>query len=102
MAKTLILAALTLIAALASAASAQEQSPPPSSQQQCPIDTTKETDTGHPHNGVSVCHDDHSASVGVSVSGQEIEHFFKYPIGQSDKSVAKQIGNTVHNFFHHL
>ena len=40
--------------------------------QQCPIDTTKESDTGRPRNGVSVCHDDHSISVGGSVSGVEL------------------------------
>jgi hypothetical protein len=38
-----------------------------------PVDTTKDTDTGHPRNGVSVGYDEHSVSVGGSVSGKEIE-----------------------------
>jgi hypothetical protein len=98
--KTSIFAALAMMAAFATSASARES--PPSAQQHCPIDTTKDANTGSPRNGVSVCYDDHSASVGVSTNSKEIEHFLKYPIGQSDKSVAKQVGNAVHNFFHHL
>ena len=92
MTKTSILAALAMIAAFASSAAAEEQASPPSTPPHCAVDTTKEVDTGRPRNGVSVCSDNHSASVGVSVSGKELEHFFNYPIGQSDKSVAKQMG----------
>lgn len=96
-----ILTAFAMITTLATFSAAAEQAPP-NSQKQCEIDTTKETDTGRSRNGVSVCHDDHSVSVGGSVSEKEVGHFLKYPIGQSKKSVAKQIGDTVHNFFHHL
>jgi hypothetical protein len=78
---------------------AQESTSP---SQSCPIDTTTDKSTGQPHSGVQVCGGDGSGSVGFSASGEEIKHFFEYPIGTSDKSVAKQIGNTVHNFFHHL
>jgi len=103
MVKSPTIAAFALLAAIAGSASAQEQpSTQSSSQQQCPIDTTKDANTGQPHNGVSVCYDNHSASIGVSTNSKEIEHFLKYPIGQSDKSVAKRTGNAVHNFFHHL
>jgi uncharacterized membrane protein len=81
-------------------ANAQEQ---PSTTQTCPIDTTKDSSTGAPRNGVQVCSDGHGGgSVGFSTTDKEIAHFLKYPIGQSDKSVAKQVGNAVHNFFHHL
>lgn len=81
-------------------ANANEQ---PGGPQTCPIDTTKDSSTGATRNGVQVCSDGHGGgSVGFSTNDKEITHFLKYPIGQSDKSVAKQIGNTVHNFFHHL
>ncbi|MGA8495860.1 MAG: hypothetical protein WB764_10280 [Xanthobacteraceae bacterium] len=84
--------------------------------QNCPIDTSTDQSTGRQKTegtGVKVCGDGHSGSVEVDTTGKELEHFAKYPIGQSDKSVAKQVGNTVHkavgdasgavhNFFHHL
>ncbi|TGT57314.1 hypothetical protein EN813_038415 [Mesorhizobium sp. M00.F.Ca.ET.170.01.1.1] len=84
-----------LLAIYLGAARAEEQPSP--SQQTCPVDTT-----GQGGNGVKVCYDDHSASIGGSVSGKELDHFLKYPIGRSDKSVAKQVGNAVHHFFSHL
>jgi hypothetical protein len=104
-----VLAALIAFAPVAAAA-AEETTPPG---QSCPIDTTIDKSTGQPHSGVQVCGGNGSGSVGFSASGEEIKHFFEYPIGTSDKSVAKQIGNTVHkaagdirksvhNFFHHL
>ena len=83
---------------------AQERAPA-TNQQTCPVDTVTDKSTGQPRKsgtGVTVCHDDHSGSVGVSVSGEELDHFLKYPIGKSDRSVAKQIGDAVHHFFHHL
>jgi hypothetical protein len=70
--------------------------------QTCQVDTTKDSVTGQPRNGVQVCSGNGSASVGGSVSGKELENFAKYPIGQSDASVAKHIGNAVHHFFSHL
>ncbi|ANP89277.1 hypothetical protein [Rhizobium leguminosarum] len=97
--KLSIISALAAIAMFDGNVRAEEQ---PSSPPTCPVDTTQDADTGQNRNGVKVCYDDHSASVGGSVSGKELDHFLKYPIGQSDKSVAKQIGNAVHNFFSHL
>jgi hypothetical protein len=95
--RSFILAASLLIAVPAVAQEANRT---------CTIDTTTDKDTGRPRTsgtGVEVCKEnDGSTSVGIGVSGKELEHFLKYPIGQSDKSVAKQIGNAVHNFFHHL
>jgi hypothetical protein len=93
-----VLAVMIAVAPAANAV-AQESTPPT---QSCPIDTTTDKSTGKPRSGFQVCGDNGSGSVGFSASGQEIKHFFEYPIGTSDKSVAKQIGNTVHNFFHHL
>jgi hypothetical protein len=94
------IAVVTLLAASGAAAVAQENSG-----RSCPIDTTTDKDTGKPRTsgtGVQVCGEGGSGSVGVSVSQEELEHFLKYPIGQSDKSVAKQIGNAVHHFFSHF
>jgi hypothetical protein len=48
------------------------------------------------------CGDKGSAEVGVSVTDKDSKNFAKYPIRQSGSSVAKHIGNAVHNFFHHL
>ncbi len=92
------LAALVLLAA-ALPAQAQENAPPPSTTQTCPVDTTVDKDTGKPRTGVAVCHEGHSGSIGVSVTGKELDHFLKYPFGQSDKSVAKQIGRAVEDAF---
>jgi hypothetical protein len=94
---------LVAVLALAPVAVAVAEENPPS--KSCPIDTTTDKDTGKPRTsgtGVQVCGEAGSGSVGVSVSQKELEHFLKYPIGQSDKSVPKQIGNAVHHFFSHL
>ncbi|MDP9809886.1 hypothetical protein J2W42_002745 [Rhizobium tibeticum] len=90
---------LVAISLVTGAVQAEEQ---PSSPPTCPVDTTKDADTGQDRSGVKVCYDKHSASVGGTVSGKELQHFLEYPIGQSDKSVAKQVGNAVHHFFSHL
>jgi hypothetical protein len=103
------LAAMVAFAPVA-AAHAEETTPPG---QSCPVDTTTDKSTGKPHSGVQVCGGNGSGSVGFSASGEEVKHFFEYPIGTSDKSVAKQIGDTVHkaagdigsnvhHFFSHL
>lgn len=79
----------------------------PAQQQSCPVDQNGQqlpncTCQVNAQN-VTVCTDGNgNASIGVSTTDKQIGHFFAYPIGQSDKSVAKQVGNTVHNFFHHL
>ena len=96
---------LVLVAALVFAPAASAVAQEASSNRSCPIDTTTDKDTGRPRTsgtGVEVCHEGNSGSVGFSVSGKELEHFLKYPIGQSDKSVARQIGDAVHHFFSHL
>jgi hypothetical protein len=101
---TIIAAAMTLCLA-AGAASAFADQASPSSNQTCPVDTDTNRDTGRPRTegtGVRICGGQGSGSVEVGTSGKEIDHFLKYPIGQSDKSVAKQLGNVVHNFFSHL
>lgn len=69
-------------------AMAQESTPPG---QSCPVDTTVDKDTGKPRTGVQVCGGGGSGSVGVSVTGKEVEHFLKYPFGQSDQSVVRKI-----------
>jgi hypothetical protein len=96
-----IAAAAALLFAPATTAVAQQAD----SNRSCPVDTTTDKDTGKPRKsgvGVEVCHEGNSGSVGVSVPGKEIEHFLKYPFGQSDAGVAKQIGGAVHHFFSHL
>jgi hypothetical protein len=91
----------------------QNNSTTKSGAETCPIDTTKDSETGKPRSGIQVCSEGNSVSVGGSTTGKQVAHFFKYPIGQSKKSVAKQVGNAfhkgigdvsrgVHNFFHHL
>ncbi len=89
-----ILYALAGLALAGSAGLAQEQPPPP----ECNVNTIQDKDTGRTRPGVAVCHQGNSGSVTVQVD----PNFFKYPIGQSDKSVAKQVGNAVHHFFSHL
>jgi hypothetical protein len=91
---------LVAVVALAPVAMAVAEENP--SNQSCPVDTTVDKSTGKPRSGVQVCGGGGSGSVGVSASGDEIKHFLEYPIGQSDKSVAKQIGKEVHHFFSHL
>jgi hypothetical protein len=109
---SIIRTALVVLVTFAPVASAiAEESTPPG--QHCPVDTTTDKSTGKPRSGVQVCGGDGSASVGFSATDKEIGHFFEYPIGTSDKSVAKQVGNathkaagdigsSVHSFFHHL
>ena len=91
--------ALAALIAFGPAAVVAQEAP---TQQKCPIDTTIDQSTGKPRSGVQVCGGDGSASVGFSTTGSEVKHFLEYPIGTSDKSVAKQIGNSVHHFFSHL
>ncbi|WP_224543273.1 hypothetical protein [Mesorhizobium sp. CA16] len=83
--------ALAGLVMVSHAGSAEEQSPPP--KVTCPVDTM--TDNG----GVKICHDD-KGSAGVTIPVDP--NVLKYPIGRSDKSVAKQVGNAVHHFFSHL
>jgi hypothetical protein len=85
-------------------AMAQQNDPQGNSTQSCPIDTTTDKQTGRPRQsgtGVQVCHDDHSGSAGVSVSQDELNHFLKYPLGQSDHSVPKDIGRAIHGLYSH-
>ena len=93
MRNTMVLTGSLLLAmALIGNANAQQSDPG----RKCSIDTTIEKDTGKPRNGVQVCSEgDGSGSVGFSVSGKELEHFLKYPFGQSDHSVPKDIGRGI-------
>jgi hypothetical protein len=100
---TSILAALALMGALPGAALAQQANNDPTTGQQCNVKTQN----------VKVCGGDGSGSIGISGETPDLGHLAKYPIGQSDASVAKQVGNTVHkaagdvsdgvhHFFSHL
>jgi hypothetical protein len=103
--KPTIIAAFAAICLAAGAGVAFADQASPSSNQTCPVDTDTNRDTGRPRTegtGVKICGGQGSGSVEVGTSGKEIDHFLKYPFGQSDQSVAKQIGNSVHHFFSHL
>lgn len=83
-------------------AMAQQNDPRGNGTQSCPIDTTTDKQTSRPRQsgtGVQVCRDGSSGSVGVSVSRDELNQFLKYPLGQSDHSVPKDIGRAVHRLF---
>jgi hypothetical protein len=81
-----------LAIALAGHASAQQSEPG----RKCPIDTTTDKETGKSRNGVQICSEgEGSGSVGFSVTEEELKHFLKYPLGQSDHSVPKDIGHGV-------
>lgn len=104
--------AVALISTLIGSAGALAQESP---QQKCVVDTTTDQSTGQTRTsgtGVQVCSEGNSGSIGISTTGKELKHFMKYPIGTSNASVAKHIGNavhsaaknigsTVHNVFHH-
>jgi hypothetical protein len=79
MRKTMMLMIVFLASSLAGDVNAQQSE----TTTNCPVDTTTDKDTGNPRNGVKVCSEDDSGSIGFSISQEEVDHFLKYPTGQS-------------------
>jgi len=99
-----IMLLIMLVAGLFSANAETESSS--DGQKSCVIDTTTDQSTGRPRTsgtGVQVCTEGGQTTVGIDTTGQEVGHFFEYPLGQSDHSVLRQgadaIGSGIKTLF---